>query len=305
MVKKSKLPELSESELRRQLLDRRKADRTRRLRAFKSSGELLAANADHAEPLEGDPLSGPKVHATSTLKLETGLRSASWADRLLLAVEILAALGLIYIVFNGLSVLDTLNRELASALSLAPSLAEPTPLIGPVVLPSGHTPPKEGEPARPNDAEIPTHLRPLVQAYNAAVEAPTPGPEQALGIQIVALGISAPIVQGHDWEALKRGVGQHIGSANPGQRGNLVLTGHNDIYGEVFRNLDELQPGDEIEIFSAANSYVYVVTETLIVEPTFVEVMDPTPNASLTLISCYPYRIDTQRIVVLAELQGN
>jgi sortase A len=303
--KKSKLPELSESELRRLLLDRRQADRARRLRAFKQQGELLAADPDRAEALESDPLSGPKIHAAPALKLETGLRAATWADRALLAVEILAAVGLVYILFNGLSVLDTLNRELASALSLAPGIVEPTPLLGPVVLPSGHTPPKEGEAARPNEAEIPAHLRPLLQAYTAAVQAPTPGPEQALGIQIAALEISAPIVQGDDWEALKRGVGQHIGTANPGQHGNLVLTGHNDIYGELFRHLDELQPGDEIEIFTAANNYVYVVTDTLIVEPTFVEVMEPTPTPTLTLISCYPYRVDTQRIVVLAELQGN
>lgn len=306
MPKKSKLPELSESELRRLLLDRRQADRTRRLQAFRHSGELLPASAAPAEPLEGDPLSGPKVHAAPSLKLERpGLRSISWIDRILLAVEILAAVGLVYILFNGLSVLDTLNRELASALSLAPELSGPAALIGPVVLPSGHTPPREGEPARPNEAEIPAHLRPLMQAYVAGVDAPTPGPEQALGIEIEKMGISAPIVQGDDWEALKRGVGQHIGSANPGQNGNLVLTGHNDIYGEVFRELADLEPGDEIVIFTASRSYTYVVTETLIVEPDFVEIMGPTPNATLTLISCTPYRVDTQRIIVLAELQGN
>ncbi|HEX9596910.1 MAG TPA: class D sortase [Anaerolineales bacterium] len=304
MPKKSKLPELSESELRRLLLDRRQADRARRLRAFKHSGELLAASAAPAEPLEGDPLSGPKVHAAPSLKLEPGLRTSSWVDRILLAVEILAAVGLIYILFNGLSVLDTLNRELASALSLAPELSGPAPLIGPVVLPSGHTPPREGEPARPNENEIPAHLRPLMQAYVAAIEVPTPGPEQALGIEIETIGVSAPIVTGDDWEALKRGVGQHIGSADPGQNGNLVLTGHNDIYGEVFRYLEDLKPGDEIIIFTASRSYTYLVTETLIVEPDFIEVLEPTPNATLTLISCTPYRVDTQRIVVLAELQG-
>jgi len=303
MARKSKLPELSESELRRLLLDRRQADRSRRLEAFKHSGELLAASAASAEPQEGDALSGPKVHAAPTLKLEPGLRAASWVDRILLAIEILAAVGLVYILFNGLSELDTLNRELASALS--PGIANPAALSGPVVLPSGHTPPREGEPSRPNEAEIPAHLRPLMQAYAAAVEAPTPGPEQALGIEIEAIGVSAPIVQGDDWEALKRGVGQHIGSANPGQNGNLVLTGHDDIYGEVFRYLPDLEPGDEITIFTASRSYTYSVTERLIVEPSFVEVMGPTSTATLTLISCTPYRVDTHRIVVLAELQGN
>jgi len=104
---------------------------------------------------------------------------------------------------------------------------------------------------------------------------------------------------------LKRGVGQHIGSANPGETGNLVLTGHNDIYGEVFRRLDQLRPGNEIVVFTATSSYVYLVTETMIVAPNYVQVMDPTPDATLTLISCYPYLINSHRIAVLAELQVN
>jgi len=208
-----------------------------------------------------------------------------------------------YIFFNGLSVLESLNREMAAAFALT-SGASATPLIGPVVLPSGHTPPTAGQPAQPNEAEIPEHLRPQVQAYIAGLVVPTPGPEQALGIRIDAIEVNAPIVQGDGWEELKRGVGQHLASANPGQPGNLVLTGHNDIYGEVFKNLDQLEAGDEITIYSANNSYKYVVTETQIVAPTKVDVMNPTPNATLTLISCYPYRIDTQRIVIFAELGG-
>lgn len=303
VAKKSKVPELSESELRRQLLERRQQDRARRLHAFANSGSLVEAEAKKAEGPEGDPLKGLNVHEAPDLKL-AGPRAVSWVDRVLLGVELLAAAGLVYIFFNGLNVLDTLNRELASAFSLAPEAASPTPLIGPVVLPSGHTPPTEGEPARPNEAEIPEHLRAQVQIYSALIQIPTPGPEQALGIRIEAIGVNAPIVLGDDWEALKRGVGQHIGSADPGQNGNLVLTGHDDIYGEVFRELDQLEPGDVVEVFTATRSYTYVITETQIVEPTDVHVMNATPEATLTLISCYPYRIDTQRIVVFAELEG-
>jgi sortase A len=303
VAKKSKLPELSEAELRRQLLERRRADRARRLDEFQRSKGLIAPEVQSAEPVDGDPLSGHKVHEAPSLKLAGPTRPATWMDRVLLAIELLAAAGLAYIFFNGLSVLDTLNRELASAFALSPDTASPTPLIGPVVLPSGHTPPGEGESARPNEAEIPEHLRPQMQAYAAAIVVPTAGPEQALGIKIEAIGVNAPIVLGDDWEALKRGVGQHIGSSDPGQSGNLVLTGHNDIYGEVFRQLDQLEVGDEVTVFTAHSSYTYVVTDTIIVRPTDVEVMNPTPDATLTLISCYPYRIDTQRIVVIAELK--
>ncbi|MBI5828796.1 MAG: sortase, partial [Chloroflexi bacterium] len=48
---------------------------------------------------------------------------------------------------------------------------------------------------------------------------------------------------------------------------------------------------------------IYVITGTRIVEPTEVSVMDATVGPTLTLISCYPYLVDTQRIVVFAELK--
>ena len=306
MAKKSKSTDLSESELRRLLLEQRRTDRKRRLDSFKRSGELLAANAQPAEPREGDPLGAPHTHADPSLKLESpnSARYHRFADRLLLGVEFLAVLGLGYVFLNGLSLLNILNQEVVAAFAAASS-PTPTPFIGAVVLPSGHTPPNEAGGAQPNEAEIPEHLRPLVQAYTAAIEVPTPGPEQALGIKISAIGVSAPIVQGDGWEELKRGVGQHIGSANPGENGNVVLTGHDDVYGEVFRRLDQLKPGDEITVFTTTSSYVYLVTETMIVAPTYVQVMDPTPDATLTLISCYPYLINSHRIAVLAELQVN
>jgi len=120
----------------------------------------------------------------------------------------------------------------------------------------------------------------------------TPGPKQAIRIQIPAIQVDAPVVQGVGWDQLKKGVGQYIGSANPGQTGNLVLSGHNDVYGEVFRRLDELEPGDTIIIFTINRQYVYIVSGRQIVEPT------------LTLISCYPYLIDNKRIVVFAKLQN-
>ncbi len=157
--------------------------------------------------------------------------------------------------------------------------------------------------ARPNEAEIPEHLRPLVQAV-AEIPAVTPSPEQAIQLQIPAINVDAPIVLGDGWEQLKKGVGQHIGSANPGQDGNLVLSAHNDVFGQIFRHLEDLKRGDEVTVYTAQRAYVYVVTATLIVEPTEVDLIAPTPNATLTLISCYPYLVDNQRIVVQAVLQS-
>jgi sortase A len=82
----------------------------------------------------------------------------------------------------------------------------------------------------------------------------------------------------------------------------MVLSGHNDVYGEVFRYLDRLKAGDEITVFTFSRSYTYVVEGWVLVEPTQVEVMAQTNDEALTLISCYPYLIDTQRIIVKARL---
>ena len=108
---------------------------------------------------------------------------------------------------------------------------------------------------------------------------------------------------GDGWEQLKQGVGQRIGSPNPGDNGNLVLSAHNDIFGQIFRDLDQLQTGDEITIYTNVKAYTYVIDkQTQVVEPTFVQVLDPTPDPTITLISCYPYLVDNKRIVIKASL---
>lgn len=146
-------------------------------------------------------------------------------------------------------------------------------------------------------------MRPLWQSLS---NLPTPIPviQQAIRIQISSIGVDAPVVQGDGWEQLKKGVAQHIGTPNPGENGNIVLSGHNDVYGEVFRDLDQLKPGDSIILFTSQRQYIYVITSTQMVAPAAVEVMSPTSNARVTLISCHPYLVDIHRIVVSAILQS-
>jgi sortase A len=139
----------------------------------------------------------------------------------------------------------------------------------------------------------------------ANIPVPTPGPEQAIRLQIPAISVDAPIVQGDGWEQLKKGVGQHIPSSDPGKDGNLVLSAHNDIFGEIFRDLDQLKNGDEVTVYTNQRAYTYVVMESQVVEPTQVEVMAPTKDPTVTLISCYPYLVDDQRIVISARLKGS
>lgn len=300
MARKKKPEDLTEAELKFLMMRKKGNNRKRRLEEYRRSGRLVELASDFSETTLEDYQTVTKYpDLEPTSKEYKSARRKNVFDRLLLAVEIAAIFGLFYLAFNGANLVRDLNDEVSAFLEL-PTLTA-TPLITAVVLPSGHTPPNSPGGARPNDAEIPEHLRPLVQSL-PAIKLPTPSPEQAIRIQIPAIGVDHPVVQGDGWEQLKKGVGQHVGTADPGEVGNMVLAAHNDIFGEIFRFLDQLSPGDEIIVFTNIRSYTYIVEATLIVEPTFVEVMDPTAEPAVTLISCYPYLVNTERIIIQAVL---
>jgi sortase A len=295
--------ELSEQELRRLLLDKRHDARQKRLERFRRNGRAVLLSPD-LPPAALDEwrtqLPEQEQEAVPDISTRRPARRR-WYDGILLTVEILAVLGLAGLMLNWFGLLQKLNQEVVSV--LRQDTLTPTPLITAIVLPGGHTPPTALGGAQYNEAEIPEHLRPLVQSI-ANLPLPTPGPAQAVRVQIPAINVDAPIVQGDSWDQLKKGVGQHVGSADPGQPGNVVLSAHDDVFGEIFRNLDRLQPGDQVLLLTAQKQYVYIVTGTQIVEPTQVEVMNATSSPTITLISCYPYMVNKKRIVVFGKLQN-
>ncbi|MBN1876493.1 MAG: sortase [Anaerolineae bacterium] len=219
-------------------------------------------------------------------------------DQTLLFVEVLALVGFFLVIGQLMLMVQGINEESRAAQAVPTPTA--TPLISVAVLPGGHTPPDAQGYSEP--AAIPAHLQSLVSAVTP-LPVPTPGPDQAQRIVIASIGVDAPVVEGDDWESLKKGAAHHIGSANPGERGNCVISAHNDIYGEIFRDLPEVQVGQDIEIYTQSQVYRYVVQQTRIIEPTEVGVMSATSSPVLTLISCYPYGVDTHRIVVIATLK--
>ncbi len=296
MKDRRSVDDLSVTELQRVLSEKKRAAREARLSKYRQTGRAVRLPIGAApEPVAAHHDGARAARAPRSLPRRL-------FDFFLLIVEVGAVVGLIYVFYNGTEILARLNQEVQSVVADAVPTFTATPLITAVVLPSGHTPPTSAEGGQPNDAEIPESLRPLVQSLPPPA-IPTQGPTQALRIVIPAINVDNQIVQGDGWEQLKKGVGQHIGTPDPGQDGNLVLSAHNDIFGEIFRRLDELAPGDEVQIYTASQIYTYVVTGTEIVLPTTVSVMDPTPHASLTLISCYPYLVDNKRIVVSADLR--
>lgn len=280
--------DLSIEELERLLAAKRQAARKDRIRRFVRSGRAVQAEpyAPQAD-LPSDASSSPP-------------QAKGPLDRLLLFLEIGAAIVLGFVILQFVFRLQEINRNsLALVFSGTPSS---TPLITAVVLPSGHTPPTSPGGAGPNDDEVPANLRPLLQSYQS-LAIPTRGPEQPRRLDLPSLNkINLPVVEGDGWEQLKLGVGHHLGSANPGTTGNVVLSAHDDIYGELFRDLDRLQPGDEAILYTATQKFFYRVIKIQLVAPTDVSIMGSTARPTLTLISCYPYMVDNQRIVVTAEL---
>jgi len=261
-------------------------------------------------------------------------------DRLLFGVELTALALLLVILGYGAWRLRVLNAEARQAqqASLARQMAaQPTPWVtvssqevpaptappteppaptsheargvpphtpeataGPTGSPLAVLPGERGTetPAPPLDVAPPSEPEPTPTVD--LLKTPVPGAPRRMVID--KLGVDAPVVAGDTWEDLKQGIGHHPGSVGAGERGNLVVSAHNDIYGELFRHLDRLGPGDEVWIYTDEGGFRYVVRTVEIVEPTRVEVMDPTDEPILTMITCYPYLLDTHRVVVVADL---
>ena len=300
MAQKKDPRDLSINELRRLLIEKQRFGRNERIERYRETGRVVRLVSDEEETSWEDiRTTSPVGEGPLDPVAEEKKRNKRVVDGFLLAIEVLAVLGLVFVLFNGLDILQQLNREVALALE-QPTLTA-TPLIRAVVLPGGHTPPDSPGGSQPNIEEIPEHLRPVVQSY-WEIPIPTPGPNHAIRLQIPKINKDVPVVEGDGPEQLKKGVGHAIYSANPGEIGNVVLSAHNDIQGEIFRNLDQLEEGDLVILFSERKSYTYVVEDVLIVEPHQVEFLESTDESIATLISCFPYRIDKQRIIVIANL---
>ena len=133
---------------------------------------------------------------------------------------------------------------------------------------------------------------------------PAPPPDgEGLGlIHIPKIGVDRAIVQGVAVPDLRKGPGHYPDSPMPGQLGNAAIAGHRTTYGAPFNRIDELAIGDEITIVTVSGTFHYSVIKQLIVSPKQTEVLDPTPDATLTLTTCNPKYSARERLVVQARL---
>jgi Ca-activated chloride channel homolog len=109
----------------------------------------------------------------------------------------------------------------------------------------------------------------------------------ALGrLEIPRLKISSIVVEGSDDKTLKLGPGHVLGTALPGEPGNIAIAGHRDTF---FRPLKDVKPGDKILLSTPHGTTQYAVQYAEIVSPLDLDALDSTSGSELTLITCYPF----------------
>jgi sortase A len=318
MTDRRTVDDLSIEEIEQILVMKRRELRCERLRRLARVGRIV----DDPPPPKDAPTSvtaetpatgsstkatsrfGPLEYATAknvnnertrgTGQERTARRPTGWRDRALLGLEIVALIGLVAIAVGSFTNLKALNEEVAQAREVQPTPTV-TPMIQASVLPGGSAPPAIAD-------DVPEAYRNLVRPM-PSMQVPTLSPQQPTRIVIPSIGVDSAVVRGDSWEDLKKGAGHHIGSVNPGERGNMIISAHNDVFGETFRRLEDLELEDKVTVYTRSQTYEYKIKAKRVVEPSDVSVMGPASRPVLTLITCYPYLIDTHRLIVIAELQ--
>jgi sortase A len=130
---------------------------------------------------------------------------------------------------------------------------------------------------------------PLVTAPTTGgpVRDPVVSRGSALGaLSIPRVHLSAVVLHGSDAQTLRRGPGHLENTALPGEAGNAVIAGHRDSFFWPLRNIAR---GDDIFVDTPKGRFRYRVTSLRVVKPDDLSVLDPTDDATLTLITCYPF----------------
>lgn len=122
-------------------------------------------------------------------------------------------------------------------------------------------------------------------------------------LRVDRLGIDHVVLEGDSGEVLAFAPGHLSGSAQPGGRGNCILSGHRDT---SFTFLQKLLPGDIVDIEAPdGRTYAFQVTSAHIRrnDGLFIEQSE---LPWLTLVTCYPFEAirpgTDQRYVVFARL---
>ncbi|MGH9268935.1 MAG: sortase, partial [Acidimicrobiales bacterium] len=123
-------------------------------------------------------------------------------------------------------------------------------------------------------------------------------------IEIPKIGLVHRLQHGLSLRNIDLGPSHWPGTAWPGEVGNSVFAGHRVTRSRPFRNIDQLEPGDEVIFTIGSARSVYHVTGSEIVAPTALHIADQTVTPTATLFACHPPGSARQRYVVRLALAG-
>lgn len=211
---------------------------------------------------------------------------------------------------------DSASAAEEEAASSAQAAAQPVAAAAPQVLPEASSAGSENVIADSSKRPDLPHKAPVFHRPDAKRILPS-------RLVIPAIKVDTPVVElgwttnktasgtiFSEWDVAEYAAGWHKNSSVPGERGNVVMSGHNNILGSVFRELDQLKRGDKLDVYAGGTRYTYAVDEVLILpekhatdqqRKTNVEYIQETSDDRLTLVSCWPRDDNTHRIVVIAR----
>jgi sortase A len=188
----------------------------------------------------------------------------------------------------------------------APPAPPPAPVVAPA--PAGvmtKLPAEVSRAAAPAPAPPKQVLRQPGGLLNRGGDSHKMVPANEIGtVEIPKLGIVHPLVEGIGLEQLHWAPGHWPGTAMPGQVGNTVFAGHRVTHTRPFLDIDLLVPGDQIIFRMPNGTFTYEITGSQVVSPRDVHIVDPTPDATVTLFACHPKHSARQRYVVRGRLIG-
>ncbi len=145
-------------------------------------------------------------------------------------------------------------------------------------------------------------LRTDLEAATVPVSGVIPAGTSLGVVSVPAIGLDQVFVEGSTSEQTRSGPGLNSGSVLPGQAGVSVLVGHRSTSGAAFADLDQLRPGDTIDVTTGQGRFHYVVdlVRTSDAPATRVRVVP----ARLTLVTSDPAYTPDRTLMVSARLEG-
>lgn len=162
----------------------------------------------------------------------------------------------------------------------------------------------EGETGSASDSERDDPTAPAGVARPRTAAAAVGGAEIVGRLEVPRLGLSVMVGEGVTPRVLRRGAGHLPSTPLPGTPGNTAFAGHRDRH---FRPLEGILPGDDIVFTGVDGTFRYRVQWTSVVQPEDVDVLDPTDEPVLTLVTCYPFYFvgdAPERFIVRARQVG-